>query len=92
MKRSNWKFKLWMWWSLKIIRIPYVINFNDPEDPDVYGVGFAWTERQALDMRGDEALRQEIIQLKNRIGALSGSRSGRRIMNRAAKRAAGIKK
>ena len=92
MKRSDWKYKLWLWWAIKVLRVPFTVNFTHPEDPNVYGIGFAWTEEQARNMRGDVALRHENAQLQQRIQALSGTRKGRRIMNSAAKKAVRIKK
>ena len=81
-----------MCWAIKVIKVPFTFNYDETDSEDVNAMGFAWSQGYANNMRGDDALRDEIDQLQDRVKALSGSRSGRRIMNRAAKRAAGAKK
>lgn len=88
MKKTDLRFRIWLWWAAKIVKIPYKVDFDLPDDTELYAVGFAWSEEAANRVRGNDALIEQIQEARTAAVAASGSRTGRRIMNRAARRAA----
>ena len=88
MKRTSWKFKVLLFWAIKVCKIPFTVNFTPPDSEDFYGIGFAANEQAATRMRGDDFLLERVRAADAMIAALKGTRKSRRMLNSAAKKAA----
>ena len=88
MKKTNWKYRLLIWWAQHVLHVPFIVNFTPEEHEDLYAVAFAWTPGAADRVRGNDML----IERAQRAEALAksnlGGRAARRAINRAAKREA----
>lgn len=88
MNKNSWKMRVLMFWAVKVCRIPFTVNFTPPDHDEFYAVGFAWTPAAANRMRGDDMLIERLNQAQAVATTATTSRSARRMMNRAAKKAA----
>lgn len=88
MKKNHWKLRLLIWYCRRILKVPYLVNFTPAEHEDVYAWGLAWSEAAAQRLRGDDRLIERVKRAESMAVAMSGSRKGRKTMNRAARRAA----
>lgn len=88
MEKRHWKFKLFRWYAEKILRVPFIIDFTPANYENVFAIGFAWTPQAANRMRGDDMLIERLQKAEAAARAAGGTRAARRIVNRAAKRAA----
>lgn len=83
--KRDWKFRLWVWFAVRILKFPFTVNFTPAEMDEVYAIGFATSQAAANRMQGDELLMQRLNQANAQIAALSGSRKGRRAMRQVAR-------
>lgn len=89
MNKNHWKVRFLLWYARRILRVPVIVNFTPEEMADIYAVGFAWSPEAAQRIRGDDRLIERLKAAEAKVAALSGTRRGRRIVNRAAQKAAG---
>lgn len=87
LKRSSWKYKIWVWFAVRILKFPFTVNFTPPGEDEVYAIGFATSHKASDRMRGDDLLIERLNMANAQIAALSGNRKGRRNMKRVAKAA-----
>lgn len=87
LKRSDWRYRLWVWFARRILNFPFTVNFTPPEQNEVYAIGFATSKPAADRMRGDDLLIERLNQANLQIAALTGNRKGRRNLKRVAKAA-----
>lgn len=76
-------FKVWHWYALKILRIPFILAYNPPPDGDLMAVTYSWTKDYTervmrtfyLDNRVDE-LTRELAAAQARLVALEDNQTG----------------
>lgn len=88
MKKTDWRYRTWLFWAGRILKIPYKVDFDLPEDTELYAVGFAWSQEAADRMRGNDILIDQLEQTRDIASGLAGTRKGRRAIKRIAKKAA----
>ena len=50
-------FKIWHWYALRVLRIPFAVSYTPPPNHDILGMTYAWTKDYTdRIMRGFEAL------------------------------------
>jgi hypothetical protein len=87
-KKTNWKYRLLIWWAQKVLHVPFIVNFTPEDHEDLYAVAFAWSPQAAERVRGNDMLIERLKAAQTAAKAASGTRTGRRLINRAARRAA----
>jgi hypothetical protein len=88
MKKTNWKYRFIIWWAQRVLHVPFIVNFTPEDHDDLYAVAFAWTPGAADRVRGNDMLIERAQRAESLAKANLMSRSGRRAINRAAKREA----
>lgn len=86
MNKNHWKYRFLIWYAHRVLRVPIIVNFTPDEMDELYGVGFAWSPEAAQRMRGSDRLIERTQRAEAAMVAMSGSRRGRKAMNRAARR------
>ena len=87
MKKTHWKYRFLIWYAHRILKVPIVVNFTPDFMDELYGVGFAWSPEAAQRMRGSDRLIERVKNAEAAAHMATGSRSARRLANRAARRA-----
>ncbi len=81
-------FDIWHWYAVHILRVPWIICYNPPPDGKILGMTYAWSKEYVERVQRGFQHEQIIQQLQAENEALRGTRRNRRVIHRAAQRAA----
>ncbi len=55
MRKTDWRFRLWCFFAIRILKVPYTVNFTPPDSDQIVGIGFAWSAEVAARMQANYA-------------------------------------